>query len=54
MTITDLIKLASNKLTMLNNARATAVTLGDVDAITKIDTSIAETQSTLDKLHTLE
>jgi hypothetical protein len=54
MTITDLIKLASNKLAMLNNQRNTAVMSGDTSAIEQLDIAIDETQTTLNKLHTLE
>ncbi len=54
MTITDLIKLASNKLAMLNNQRGTAEMSGDTSAIEQLDNAISETQATLNKLHTLE
>jgi hypothetical protein len=54
MTIQDLIRLASNQLSTLNNRRGTAVALGDSAALESIDNLIAETQATIDKLHTLE
>jgi hypothetical protein len=54
MTIQDLIRLASNQLSTLNNRRGTAVALGDSTAIETIDNLIAETQATIDKLRTLE
>jgi len=54
MTIADLIRLASNRLSTLNNQRGTAVAMGDTYALENIDNLIAETQATLDKLHTLE
>lgn len=54
MTIADLIRLASNRLSTLNNQRGTAVGLGDTDAIERLDQTIYETQDTLNKLHTLE
>jgi hypothetical protein len=54
MTITDLIRLASNRLSTLNSQRSNAVAQGDPVALANIDTLIAETQSTLDKLNTLE
>ena len=54
MTIADLIRLVSNRLSTLNNQRGTAVSLGDTDAIERLDQAIAETQDTLNKLHTLE
>lgn len=54
MTIADLIRLAGNRLSTLNNQRSNAVAAGDTVAIESIDNLIAETQSTLDKLQTLE
>ena len=54
MTIADLIRLASNRLATLNGQRNTAVAHGDTLALESIDNLIAETQATLDKLHTLE
>jgi hypothetical protein len=54
MTITDLIRLASNQLSTLNNRRSTAVAQGDSVALESIDNLIAETQATIDKLHTLD
>lgn len=54
MTIVDLIRLASNRLSTLNGQRGTAVAQGDTVALESIDNLIAETQATLDKLHTLE
>ena len=54
MTIADLIRLTSNRLATLNNQRGTAVAQGDTLALENIDNLIAETQSTLNKLHTLE
>lgn len=53
MTISQLIALASNRLAMLNNARATAVALGHIDRIDVLDADIAETQQTIDALKTL-
>lgn len=53
MTIPELIVLASNRLASLNNARATAVILGEVSRLVPLDADIAETQSTIDKLNTL-
>lgn len=54
MTIADLIRLASNRLATLNNQRGTAVAQGDTVALESIDNLIADTQTTLNKLHTLE
>ena len=53
MTIAQLITLAANRLTMLNNARATAVSLGHIDRLDALDADIAETQATLNQLLTL-
>lgn len=53
MTIVELITLASNRLAALNGAHATAVALGDVERMAALEAEIAETQSTLDALHTL-
>lgn len=53
MTIAQLITLAANRLTMLNNARATAVTLGHIDRLDVLDADIAETQATLDALRAI-
>jgi len=53
MTITQLIALAANRLAMLNNARATAVALGQIDRLDALDADIAETQTTLDALRAI-
>jgi hypothetical protein len=53
MTIPQLITLAANRLAVLNSAHATAVVLGEVERIAVLDAEIAETQATLDALHTL-
>ena len=53
MTIPQLITLASNRLAALNTSRANAVALGDIERIDALDAEIAETQNTLDALHTL-
>jgi hypothetical protein len=54
MTIADLIRLASNRLSTLNSQRGTAVAMGDTYAIENLDNLIAQTQETIDKLHTIE
>jgi hypothetical protein len=54
MTIADLIRLASNRLSTLNSQRGTAVAMGDTYSIESLDNLIAQTQATIDKLHTLE
>ncbi len=53
MTIAQLITLASNRLAMLNAARATAVALGHIDRLDPLDADIAETQATLDALRAI-
>lgn len=50
MTLADLIKLTSNRLTALNNEKATAVALGNIDQFERLDNEIYETQSTLVQL----
>ena len=50
MTIADLITLAANRLATLNNARATALALGDDARVAVIDAEIAETEATLAQL----
>ena len=47
MTISDLIRLASNRLSTLNSAKATADQNGDVDRVAMLDAEIAETETTL-------
>jgi len=53
MTTQDLIRLAENKLQVLNQAQLTASINGDLPGIEAADAEIAETQSTLDRLRTL-
>ncbi len=53
MSIAELIQLVSYKLTALNSARASAVSVGDLNQIVTLDSQIAETQLTLDQLRTL-
>ena len=53
MNIQQLLSLACNRLAALNSARATAVTLGDIDRLGALDADIAETQATIDALRTL-
>ena len=50
MTVNDLIRIMSAKLTALNSARATAVSLGDLDRVVELDADIEETQATLTSL----
>jgi len=53
MTVTDLIRLMTNKLATLNGQRTTAVVHGDVELLVALDAQIAETQATLDQLRSL-
>jgi len=53
MTVSDLIRLMTNKLATLNGQRTTAVVHGDVELLIALDAQIAETQATLDQLKTL-
>ncbi len=54
MTISDLIRLASNRLSTLNSAKATADQNGDVDRVAMLDVEIVETEATLATLRTVE
>jgi hypothetical protein len=54
MSISELIQLVSYKLSALNSARASAVSVGDLSQVVSLDTQIAQTQLTLDQLKTLE
>lgn len=47
MSISDLIRLAQNRLATLNSARATADRDGDADRVAALDTEISETEATL-------
>ncbi len=53
MTIAELIRLASNRLTALNGEYSTAYIGGKIDDMQRLTALIAETQSTIDKLNTL-
>jgi hypothetical protein len=54
MSISELIQLVSYKLSALNSARASAVSVGDLSQVVALDSQIAQTQLTLDQLKTLE
>lgn len=54
MTLTHLITMLSNRLAALNNAHATAVGLGNVDEVARLDGEIDETQTTLRQLQGLQ
>ena len=53
MTVADLIKLAENRLSTLNSARSTAVSLGQDARIAEIDAEILSTDATLVQLRSL-
>ncbi len=53
MTLAELIQLVSYKLAALNSARASAVSVGDMNQVVSLDSQIAQTQLTLDQLKTL-
>lgn len=53
MTIDQLIQMAERRIAHLSESRIAAERIGDVDAVSRIDTDIAETQATLSKLRTL-
>lgn len=53
MNIEKFIELAANRLATLNAALATAVALGQLDEIARLDIEIAEVEATLAKLKTL-
>ncbi len=53
MKIQELITLAENKLIALNTEMSNAIQHGDVEAITRIETQVAETQNTLDTLRAM-
>ena len=53
MTISDLIRLASNRAALLAHQRGLADHQGDVARLVELDAQIAQTQETLEKLHTL-
>ena len=47
MTLQDLIRIVSAKLTALNSAKATAMSLGELDRVVQLDADIEQTQATL-------
>jgi hypothetical protein len=53
MSIAELIQLVSYKLAALNSARASAVSVGDMNQVVSLDSQIDQTQLTLDQLKTL-
>lgn len=53
MTVSDLIRLMTNKLATLNGQKTTASVHGDVEQVIALEAQIAETQATLDQLKSL-
>lgn len=53
MNIEKFIELAANRLATLNAALATAVALGQLDEIARLDIEIAEVETILSKLRSL-
>jgi hypothetical protein len=53
MTIAQLIEMAQKRLTYLSQLRASALSIGDVDAESRCAEEIAQTESTLAALLTL-
>lgn len=54
MTLDDLIKLAQNRLASLERMREACWASGDAAGVAQADAQIAQTQFTLQRLHTLE
>jgi hypothetical protein len=50
MSISDLIRLAQNRLATLNSARATADRDGDADRVAQIEAEIVKTEETISTL----
>jgi len=53
MQISELLTLTQNKLSNLNNRKTLLFGDGDIDAISKIDIEIEETENTIHKLNSL-
>ena len=53
MTIVELISMCERRLVHLQSVRGSAVALGDLQQISKVDADIDETQTTLNQLQTL-
>lgn len=53
MTIDDLVAMCRSRLAQLSQLRSSAVALGDVEQVSKIDAQASETQATLNQLLTL-
>lgn len=53
MTIPELIAMCERRIVNLQSQRSSAVLLGDINQVERIDADIAETQATLNSLRTL-
>lgn len=53
MKISELIVFLQSRLSTLNNARASAVAMGQIDRIAYLDSEIAETETTLAQLRSI-
>jgi hypothetical protein len=53
MSVSDLIALLKRRLVYLGQLRTSAVAIGDLAQVDRIDTEVAETQSTLNRLESL-
>jgi hypothetical protein len=53
MSVSDLIALLKRRLVYLGHLRTSAVAIGDLAQVDRIDTEVAETQSTLNRLESL-
>jgi hypothetical protein len=54
MTIEQLIEMTQNRLTILNEQKIQYTKLGDVSKVTELDTEIFKTETTLNKLKSLQ
>lgn len=54
MTIEQLIEMTQNRLTILNEQKIQYTKLGDVVKVTELDTEIFKTETTLNKLKSLQ
>jgi hypothetical protein len=54
MTLSQLITMLSNRLAALNNAHATAASLGNVDDAARLNAEIEITQTTLGQLRSIQ
>lgn len=53
MTIAELIRNCERRLTHLQSVRGSAVALGDMAQVDRVDTEISQTQDTLNKLRAI-